>query len=202
MVLRMRTRPLALLAALVAGVSSAGCTPPAAPAVIRVAASLPSSSPEREVAAAWQRGYQRAVAEANVAGGLELGRPGARVPVELTILDDRGDLAQAETLADDLLSSGIHVLLATPGTVRMAAQAAVAERHQRPYVVPARAGPDLTATRRAWVLVAPTAGNGPEDDAYQAMRAALDALRRAGSAEAEAVRRSFTRADDVAGRAR
>ncbi len=73
----------------------------------------------------------------------------------------------------------------------MATQAAVAQRHRRPYVVPRVAGEDLKASDHPWVLVAPTAGDDDETHAYHTARAILDAFARAPTLEAEAVRRAF-----------
>jgi ABC-type branched-subunit amino acid transport system substrate-binding protein len=169
---------------------AAACAPGAPPSILVVAATLPLST-GGEDAAAWQRGYQRAADDVNGHGGLTLQSAGTRVRVDLAIRDDGGDVAEAERGAEELLASGALVLLATPDPVRMVAQAAVARRHRRPYVVPAAAGPDLTATSDPWILVAPGSGEDVEEQAYRAARAALDALERARSLDGEAVRRAF-----------
>jgi ABC-type branched-subunit amino acid transport system substrate-binding protein len=171
---------------------AAACGAEQVPSKIVLAATLPTSSRNLGgTSAAWEHGYRRAVDEINASGGLLLHRLGARVRIELQLRDDSDDLARAEATAEQLLAAGAHVLLATPGAVRMAAQAAVAQRHQRPYAVPASAGPDLRATPRPWVLVASRAGTDDEDAAYQTARAAIDAIGRANAWEGEVLRRAL-----------
>lgn len=172
---------------------AAGCQDGGPARPVRLAATLPLSSADAPVAESWSRGYRRAIDEINAAGGLLLDATGTRVPLVLSIVDDGGDLPRAEQAAERLLAEGADVLLATPGVIRMAAQAAVAARHGRPYVVPAAAGPDLAASPHAWVLVTPLGGKDDEGSAYQAARAALDAMRLAPSRDPEAVRRAFAR---------
>jgi ABC-type branched-subunit amino acid transport system substrate-binding protein len=170
--------------------ATAGCAAPV-PQVLQLGATLPLSAPDPAPGAAWERGYRRAVDEANREGGVWLEAARRRTRVTLVVRDDGGELARAEIGARELIASGIHVLLATPGVVRMAAQAAVARRLERPYVVPAQAGPELLASERPWVLVAPVAARGDEETAYQTARAALEIFRRARTLEAEAMRRTF-----------
>jgi ABC-type branched-subunit amino acid transport system substrate-binding protein len=161
------------------------------PPAIVLGTTLPLSTADRAMAEAWHRGYTRAVADANRAGGVRLQASGRRVRAVLQVRDDGGDVAQAQEAAEALLSSGAHVLLGTPGAVRMAAQAAVAGRFFRPYVVPARYGPDLTATDRPWLFVARRDGETDEERAYQAARSAIAGLEAAATLDAEAVRRAF-----------
>jgi ABC-type branched-subunit amino acid transport system substrate-binding protein len=162
---------------------------------VRLAATLPLSSGDSSMGRLWRRGYERAVQEVNRNGGVFLRATRQRVPLVLQILDDGGDLARAEQGAAELLSSGVHVLLATPGGVRMAAQASVAGKFARPYLVPAQSGPELTATDRPWVLVAPRDGGSEEERAYETALAAIDALQRARSLDGEAVRRALIYVD-------
>lgn len=161
------------------------------PAELILAASLPLSAEEAPLGDAWRRGYERAVADVNHAGGLLLESTQRRVLVVLRIEDDRGDVVGAERAAERLLDAGVQALLATPGLTRMAAQAAIAQRHARPYVVPATAGPELKASARPWVLVSPEGATGDEDEAYLTAASALAAVGRAPSLDPEAVRRTF-----------
>jgi hypothetical protein len=177
---------LACVLPLAAGVAAAGaaCGSPPAPQAVVLAATLPLSGGESPLAAAWQRGYRRAVAEANARGGVSADGSRRGLEVVLAVEDDGGHLAEAERLAEKLLAGGAHVLLATPGLVRMAAQAAVASRFERPYLVPASAAPDLLVTPRPWVCVAATAPEAdPEEQAYQVARAAVLAVETAGSVD-------------------
>lgn len=169
----------------------AGCGPPPAASSITLATTLPLSSGESAIARAWQRGYQRAVDEANRAGGLVLAATGRHARVVLHVVDDGGELARAEAAVEDLVARGVHALLATPGPVRMVAQAAAAGRHACPYVVPTGAAPDLLATEHPWVFATREAGRDEEDTAYRTARAALDVLTRAPNLEPEALRRAF-----------
>jgi hypothetical protein len=168
----------------------AACDAPPPRSALTLAATLPVSSAD-STAEAWRRGYERAVADVNRANGLLLSATGERVRIALRIIDDHGDIARAERAAEELLASGVDVLLATPDALRMAVQAAVAGRHGRPYVVPAPAGPDLTASHHPWVFVAPHDGANDEERAYLTARSALDTLARAHTLDAEAIRRAF-----------
>lgn len=180
-------RPAGVLAIIVGCVAAAAaCGSRPAPRAVVLAATLPLSGDESALAGAWQRGYRRAVDEANARGGIAADGSREGLEVILAVEDDRGHLAEAEQLAEKLLAGGAHVLLATPGLVRMAAQAAVAGRFERPYLVPASAAPDLLVTPRPWVCVA-GAGAAPaadaEEEAYQVARAALRAVETAGSVD-------------------
>lgn len=168
---------------------AASCARSAQPTAIELGATLPITGAPA-LAEAWKRGYERAVEEANAAGGLTLAN-GLRVPVRLTIRDDGNEMPRAESESEALLAAGVQALLATPGALRMAVQAAVAQRHRRPYVVPRVAGEDLKASDHPWVLVAQTAGDDDETHAYHTARAILEAFTRAPTLEAEAVRRAF-----------
>ncbi len=176
--------------AVVLTILASACDAPPPPSALTLAATLPVSTAD-STAPAWRRGYERAIAEVNRANGLLLSATGERVRVALRIIDDNGELARAELAAEELLASGVDALLATPGALRMAAQAAAAGRHGRPYFVPAPAGPDLTTSDRPWVFVAPEDGANDEERAYLTARAALDTLARAHTLDAEAVRRAF-----------
>jgi ABC-type branched-subunit amino acid transport system substrate-binding protein len=181
--------------AVLLGLNLTGCSSsaPLESSAVTLGTTLPLSAPNPGLAEAWRRGYERAVSEANRAGGVLLRSTGRRVRVLLQVRDDGGELARAQEGAQELLLSGAHALLATPGVVRMAAQATVAGHFSRPYVVPARAGPDLTATDRPWVFVAPRDGGTDEERAYLTARAALEGLSQALTFDAEAVRRAFSR---------
>ncbi len=167
----------------------AGCARSAQPTAIDLGATLPLTG-ATALADAWRRGYERAVAETNAGGGLVLA-DGTRLPVRLTIVDDFNEMPGVEREAEALFRQGVQAMLATPGPLRMAAQAAVAQRHRRPYVVPRVAGEDLKASDHPWVLVAPTAGDDDAAHAYYAARALLEAFARAPTLDAEAVRRAF-----------
>ena len=169
------------------------------PGTVVLAATLPLSGSESALAAAWQRGYRRAVDEANARGGITVEGSRQGLEVVLAVEDDGGHLAEAERLAEKLLAGGAHVLLATPGFVRMAAQAAVAGRFERPYLVPASAAPDLLVTPRPWVCVAQTApAADPEGEAYQVARAAVRAVETAGSVDARLVTLALRRSSQHA----
>jgi len=169
----------------------AACRAVPEPAQLTIGATLPLTSADAPLAESWQRGYQRAVLEANRAGGVLLQATSRRVRVVLEIADDKGELAAAEREAERLAAAGVQTLLATPGVLRMAAQAAVAQRNAIPYVVPAGAGPELKASDRPWVLVSPDTARTDEEAAYQTALAALRAVGRAASLDSEAIRRAF-----------
>ncbi len=203
-VLRMRTR-FQNVAVMLGWLGCCACGAASEhPNELTLAASLPLTSSDAARAAAWHRGYERAVADANRAGGVLLRATARRARVVLAIRDDHGEVSLAERAADELLASGAHALLATRGFTKMAAQAAVAQRYSRLYVVPAAAGPELKASQRPWVLVSPASATSEEDDAYGVASAALAALGSAPSLDPEAVRRAFVHqqpAADVEGAA-
>lgn len=181
------------LTAFVVALGGAGCTTsaPVDASAITLAATLPLSTAESAVGIAWQEGYARAVAEVNRDGGIRLTATGQRVRVLLQVRDDGGETEKAQQLAEELFASGVHALLATPNALRMAAQAAVARRYARPYVVPAPFGPDLRATDRPWLFVAPKDGGSDEERAYLTARAALAGFEATPTLDAEAIRRTF-----------
>ncbi|MGE3841876.1 MAG: ABC transporter substrate-binding protein [Vicinamibacterales bacterium] len=172
-------------------VLAAACRPVPQPSRLSIGATLPLTSVDATLAASWRRGYERAVAEVNRAGGVLLQATSRRVQVVLEIADDKGELDTAEREAQRLAAMGVRALLATPGVIRMAAQSAIAQRNAIPYVVPADAGPELKASARPWVLVSPDTAATDEEAAYHTALAALAAVGRAASLDSEAIRRAF-----------
>ena len=177
------------LAASVLVAALSACSPPL-PVIDRVVlgASLPLSGSETAAGIALRRGYGRAVDEVNAAGGIPLARFSRRVPVALTVLNDRGETPVAERHAEALIALGVHVLLATHGTVRATAQALVAERAGCAYVTNPVDAPGLPGSRMQWVVSVPASAGDVETRAYESARGALSMIERAGSPERHALR--------------
>jgi ABC-type branched-subunit amino acid transport system substrate-binding protein len=166
---------------------AAGCRAADQVGVVTIGATLPLSGSESAAAEAVRRGYERAVAEANQAGGVRLGPRDVRVPVRLELRDDRAEAVLARRLAEGLYRDGVHAMLGTYGDVRSAVQAAVAERLGRPYVVCDTDAPGLPGSHHRWVLGVPAAG-GAEARAYQTARLLIQSLEAAGTTDAERLR--------------
>ncbi len=121
---------------------------------IVVGASLPLSGPLASFGAFQKWGYERAVAEANRAGGVAVG--GQRRPVRLVIRDDRTDANLSAGNIETLISRDHAVALlgsCTPALVN--AGALVAERHRLPMVTgcdPRRAFTGVRAWKYVWDL--------------------------------------------------
>ena len=177
------------LAASVLVVALSACSPPL-PVIDRVVlgASLPLSGSDTAAGIALRRGYGKAVDEANAAGGISLARLSRRVPVALTVLNDRGETPVAERHVATLIALGVHVLLATHGDVRATAQALVAERAGCAYVTNPVDAPGLPGSRMRWVVSVPASAGDVETRAYESARGALSMIERAGSPERHALR--------------
>src|SRR5436190_9107128 len=105
---------------------------PAAPQQIKLGAALPLSGAEAKSGARMRDGYELAVELANREGGVELG--GLRVPVKLTILDDRSDGAADEHAVEELVGDSVDVVLGTFNSSLVEKGSAAAERLRIPYV--------------------------------------------------------------------
>jgi branched-chain amino acid transport system substrate-binding protein len=100
---------------------------------ISVGATLPLTGPDSKSGTAFKEGYDLAFEEANAAGGIELSS--GRRKVELTLLDDRGQVEAAAMLADRLISQEkVDFLLGTYQSNTTKAQSIVAEQQGVPYV--------------------------------------------------------------------
>jgi ABC-type branched-subunit amino acid transport system substrate-binding protein len=155
--------------------------------VVAIGATLPLSGSESAAADAVRRGYERAVAEVNAAGGLWLESPQARVPVRLVLRDDGADAAAAERLARALYLEGVHVMLGTYGDVRSAVQSAVAERLDRPYLVCEEDAPGLPGSQQRWTSSVRAVGDA-ESRAYRTARTLIQSIEAAGTTDAERMR--------------
>lgn len=76
-------------------------------------------------------GYEIAVEDINAAGGVQVG--GARMPLELIVLDDESDPTRTVSRLETLASQGVAVYLGGFGSDLHAAAAAVAEKNRIPY---------------------------------------------------------------------
>jgi branched-chain amino acid transport system substrate-binding protein len=105
----------------------------AAPAQIKVGATLPLTGSEARTGGFYKEGYDLAFEEVAKAGGVNLG--GKKVPVVLTLLDDTSTQATAASLADRLINSDkVDFLLGTYASHLVEAQSTVAEQNRVPYV--------------------------------------------------------------------
>ena len=129
-----RTLPALALAA--AALLASACTKggsASAPRRISVGATLPLTGSEARIGGFFKEGYELAFDEVNKRGGLQVG--GAKVPVNLTLLDDTSTQATAVSLADRLINSDkVDFLLGTYASHLVQAQSAVAEQNGVPYV--------------------------------------------------------------------
>jgi ABC-type branched-subunit amino acid transport system substrate-binding protein len=167
-----------------------GCALPALPDVVVIGASLPLSGPDAEVGQRLERAYRRAVDEVNAMGGVALGAGDRRVPMRLDVVDDGGEPALAERRTDELVGAGAVAFLATSGAVHIAAQAAIAERLQRPYVLSPSDAPGLPGRYARWVVGLDVQGD-EEARAYAIARRLLEAIQRAGVTDARAIRQAL-----------
>src|SRR3990172_1091778 len=138
-----RTLPALALAA--AALLASACTKggsASAPRRISVGATLPLTGSEARIGGFFKEGYELAFDEVNKRGGLQVG--GAKVPVNLTLLDDTSTQATAVSLADRLINSDkVDFLLGTYASHLVQAQSAVAEQNGVPYVNGGGGGTDL-----------------------------------------------------------
>jgi hypothetical protein len=134
-----------------------------------------------------RRGYERAVAEVNRAGGLRWRGSGGPLPVTIEIRDDRGHAAEVEAAAEALLSAGCSAMLGTASPIRMAVQVAVAERRQRPLFLDVHDTPGFPPARARWTVPVVTDGDA-EGRAHAVASAALRALRAARRTDASVLR--------------
>lgn len=171
------------------------CRRPSAPSTILIGATLPLSGADASLGQAFGRGYQRAVDEANAAGGLRFGDRATGVRVMLELRDDKGDPAIVESLAAELYSRGCLALVATASDVRSAMQAALADRLGRPYVVNRTDAPGLPGSHQQWVFSVAAAGE-VDERAYQTAVALLAAIGRAGSDDRTSIRNALRAASD------
>ena len=181
--------PIVMVAALVIG-WSAGCGRPATPSSILIGATLPLSGAESDLGRAFERGYKRAVDEANARGGLRIGERGSGVRVALELRDDKGDPSVVERLAEELYARGCLALVATASDVRSAMQAALADRLGRPYVVNRTDAPGLPGSHQQWVFSVAAAGE-VDERAYQTAVALLAAIGEAGSSDVISIRNAL-----------
>lgn len=160
------------------------------PSEIVIGATLPLSGSDAALAPAVRRGYERAVAEANAAGGLVLAAGQAPARVRLDVRDDESRTPVAEDLVGVLADAGALLVVATPNAVRAAAQAVVAERLHHVLVVSAVDAPGLPSPHMEWV-VAIDADGGAEERGYHLMRAAIGAIASAEAPSPRALRLAF-----------
>jgi branched-chain amino acid transport system substrate-binding protein len=103
------------------------------PDTVRIGATLPLTGSESRVGGFYKEGYELAFELANKDGGLDFGDKKAEV--ELVLLDDTSEQAQAVNLAERLITSeNVDALLGTYSTALVEAQSVVPERNQIPYV--------------------------------------------------------------------
>jgi branched-chain amino acid transport system substrate-binding protein len=101
---------------------------------LNVGAALPLSGPEAKSGARLRDGYELAIAIANEQGGIELGS--RRLPVKLTIVDDKSDSAADARAVEELVANGAEAILGTSNSTLVESGSAVAEKLRTPYVAP------------------------------------------------------------------
>jgi branched-chain amino acid transport system substrate-binding protein len=140
-------RSLALLLALGAGLSGAGCrrqdarvveTPP--PERVRVGAFMSLSGDTAQYGISALNGIRMAVEEANAAGGVR----GMRV--DLAVRDTRSDAVETALVVEKLArEERVHALLGEVVSSRSLAAARVAQRERVPMLTPSATSPEITA---------------------------------------------------------
>lgn len=180
---------LGLLGLLAVVATACGTTPVKVADAVIIGATLPLTGADAAQAAAMKRGYERAVANANAAGGIRIGQ--ASLGVRLDLRDDTSDTAALETLAQALVDAGAHVILATPRAVRAVAEADVTERAGAILIGNAIDHPGLPGTRMAWMHVLPTTTTNAETRAFDVASTALRAIARAGSLDQWLIREAL-----------
>ena len=152
--------PAALLAAtfflLSAGAAAAEAVPGARERIV-IGATLPLSGREAKPGSYVKEGLDLAFEQANAQGGLLVG--GRRIPVELSLMDDRSEPDYAAQLVENLVRErDARFLLGTYSSVLTERQAAVAERLSVPYLAGVAGASEIFLKNRRWVfgLSAPT----------------------------------------------
>lgn len=138
---------LALLLALGAGLTGAGCrrrdarvdeAPP--PERVRVGAFMSLSGDTSQYGISALNGIRMAVEEANAAGGVK----GMRV--DLLVRDTRSDAVETSLVVDKLArEEHVHALLGEVVSSRSLAAARVAQRERVPMLTPSATSPEITA---------------------------------------------------------
>ena len=138
---------LALLLALGAGLSGAGCrrqdarvveAPP--PERVRVGAFMSLSGDTAQYGISALNGIRMAVEEANAAGGVKGGR------VDLIVRDTRSDSVETGLVVERLArEERVHALLGEVVSSRSLAAARVAQRERVPMLTPSATSPEITA---------------------------------------------------------
>jgi branched-chain amino acid transport system substrate-binding protein len=126
---------LLVLALLVVGMALAACGAPGAGTAdkIRVGAVVPLTGRYAAGGEQIKNGYELAVETINNAGGVTVN--GAKIPIELTILDDESDPTKTVQRLETLNSSNnVVAYLGGFGSDLHAAAAAIAEKNKVPYI--------------------------------------------------------------------
>ena len=175
-----------VVAACVVVCSACGAPQPRVTDAVLVGATLPLTGADTAKALAMKRGYERAVADANAAGGVRVG--GVALPVRLDLRDDTADAAALETEVQALVDAGVHLVLATPQDVRAVTEAHVTETAGVLLIGNPVDHPGLPGKRMAWMVVVDASAANAEARAHAMATAALAAVARAGSLDTRAIR--------------
>jgi branched-chain amino acid transport system substrate-binding protein len=144
----------ALLAAaffLLSFAASASDALPAGRERIVIGATLPLSGREAKPGSYIREGLELAFERANAEGGLLVA--GRRLPVELSLLDDRGDPDHAGQLVEKLVrEQQARFLLGTYSSALTERQSAVAERLGVPYLAGVAGASEIFRKNRRWVF--------------------------------------------------
>jgi branched-chain amino acid transport system substrate-binding protein len=128
---------------------SAGTT--TVPSTITIGATLPLTGTESKAGGFYKQGYDLAFDLANQAGGIDVS--GKKVKVQLKLLDDTTDQANAVNLAQRLISQDkVNFMLGTYTTPLVQAQSTVAEQAQIPYVNGGGASTSIYSRGYKWIF--------------------------------------------------
>lgn len=175
-----------VIAACAIVLSACGTPQPRVTDAVRVGATLPLTGADRGTALAMKGGYERAVTEANAAGGVRVG--GVTLPVRLDLRDDTADAAALETQVEALIEAGAHLVLATPQDVRAVVEANITERAGVLLIGNPVDHPGLPGKRMEWMVSVDASAADPGARAQSMAAVAIAGVSRAASLEAGAIR--------------
>jgi branched-chain amino acid transport system substrate-binding protein len=99
---------------------------------VKVGAVVPLTGRYAAPGAQVRTGYEIAIEDINRAGGVTVG--GAKMPLELVLLDDESDATKTVARLETLATQGVVAYLGTFGSDLHAAAASVAEKNKVPYL--------------------------------------------------------------------
>jgi branched-chain amino acid transport system substrate-binding protein len=129
------TKPAGAPAAAASPTPASGARPSgSAPTSLKIGAVVPLTGRYAAGGEQIKNGYELAVEEINRAGGVALKEAGAKVPLELRMLDDESDPTKTVQRLETLASEQVLAYLGGFGSDLHAAAAAIADKNKTPYL--------------------------------------------------------------------